>query len=31
MNIIKQYKKMINYDVNIKEHDPKWPQTFDHS
>ena len=31
MNIIKQYKKMINYDVNIKEHNAKWPQTFDHS
>ena len=32
-NIIKQYKKMINFDVvkeNLKEHNPNWPQIPDH-
>ena len=31
--IIKQYKKMINFDVvkeNLKEHNPNWPQIPDH-
>ena len=34
-NMIKQYKKMINFDdvtkENIKEHNPNWPEIPDHS
>ena len=33
--MIKQYKKMINFDdvtkENIKEHNPNWPEIPDHS